>query len=82
MKINFEVDLTPAELRQCLGLPDLTPFHDEMLNAVKSQMEESVRNYDPSNLIRQWFEGGMTATQELQKTFASVMSNAAASKES
>ncbi len=80
MKINFEVDLTPAELRESLGLPDLSPFHDQMLNLAREQMEESIRNYDPSNLVKQWFEGGMTATQEFQKTIASVMAAASGGK--
>lgn len=81
MKINFEVDLTPAELRECLGLPDMTPFHDQLLELTREQMEQSIRSYDPSKLVKQWFEGGLTATQEFQKTVAGVMAAAGAKKD-
>lgn len=72
MKINIEIDCTPAEARAAIGLPDLTPLHDRyvammgeaMQGGLPPEMLESVmKSWAPMgeaglNIWRQLFENG------------------------
>ncbi|WP_163648484.1 hypothetical protein [Modicisalibacter sp. 'Wilcox'] len=60
MKINVEFDLTPAEFRQALGLPDVDAFQREMLARIQEQMEAGVDGYDPWSLMQPFFQQGVT----------------------
>ena len=52
MKINLEFDLTPAEFRQSLGLPDVEAFHNELMSRIQQQMDAGVEGYDPMSLLQ------------------------------
>lgn len=54
MKINIEVDCTPEEARQCVGLPDLRPLQEAVLGAVQKQMLDAVARTSPDALLRSW----------------------------
>jgi hypothetical protein len=60
MKINVEFDMTPAEFRQALGLPDVDAFQREMMSRIQQQMEAGVEGYDPWNLMQPFLQQGMT----------------------
>ncbi|KXS36899.1 MAG: hypothetical protein AWU55_2744 [Halomonadaceae bacterium T82-2] len=60
MKIHVEFDLTPAEFRQALGLPDVDAFQREMLARIQEQMEAGVEGYDPWSLMQPFFQQGVT----------------------
>lgn len=60
MKINVEVDITPAEARAFLGLPDVAPIQQEVLDGMKnklmSRMEEFDSSlFDPSKAMENYF---------------------------
>lgn len=52
MKINIEFDLTPAEFRQSLGLPDVEAFHNELMSRIQQQMDAGAEGYDPMSLLQ------------------------------
>ncbi|WP_168016491.1 hypothetical protein [Halomonas salinarum] len=52
MKINLEFDLTPAEFRQSLGLPDVEAFHNELMSRIQQQMDAGAEGYDPMSLLQ------------------------------
>lgn len=54
MKINVEVDCTPEEARQFLGLPDLRPMQDAVLARIQRQMLDGVDALSPEALLRSW----------------------------
>ena len=39
MKITVDLDCTPAEARHFLGLPDLTPLHDQYMKTMLDAFE-------------------------------------------
>ena len=41
MKINIEFDITPAELRQFMGLPDVRGLQDQWVERMASDLESS-----------------------------------------
>nr|WP_297458240.1 hypothetical protein [uncultured Halomonas sp.] len=59
MKINVEFDLTPAEFRQSLGLPDIEAFQRDVMERIQKQMEAGVEGYDPWSLMQSFMQQGM-----------------------
>ncbi len=52
MKVNVEVECTPAEARAFLGLPDVTPLNDAMVAEMQKRMEANVAAMQPEELMR------------------------------
>lgn len=75
MKITVNVDCTPVEARNFLGLPDLTPIHDKYLEKITEMMDGSMsldqmqgmfKNLSPMgdasiNLFKQIMDLGLAA---------------------
>ena len=68
MKVNFEVDLTPVEARTLMGLPDLTPLHEQYLATLQDTMKSGISPELAEGMIRSWSssgEAGMAFWQRL-----------------
>jgi hypothetical protein len=48
MKINIDIDISTAEARAFLGLPDVAPMQEEVLNEMKKKTMESLKEFDPT----------------------------------
>lgn len=48
MKINIEIDVTPQEARAFLGLPDVAPLQEEVMEQMKAKMMEGLGQFDPA----------------------------------
>jgi hypothetical protein len=48
MKINVEIDISPSEARAFLGLPDVAPVQEEVLEEMKKKVLESMNDFDPT----------------------------------
>ncbi len=57
MKITIDIDCTPEEAREMLGLPDIKALQDEWLREVGEQMKANVQNFSPEALVRNWAQG-------------------------
>jgi len=74
MKIEVEVEATPAEARAFLGLPDLTPLHEAWVERMKQFTMEGPSADDWQKLMKSWTSGvpgmneGMEAWQKLMLT--------------
>ncbi len=76
MKINIEVDCTPTEARQMLGLPDLEPVHDIYLDQMKSMMKKGITPDVFETMVKNWVpstESGINMVQQLMSAFAGGM---------
>ncbi len=58
MKISFDVDCTPEELRALLGLPDLAPLHDIYLDKVKDMVGKGITPDVVEQMMRSWMPMG------------------------
>jgi len=67
MKIKVEFDITPQELRESLGLPDVQPLHDEVMKKIRDKVIEGVDNYDPANFLATYSAEGARTLQALQQ---------------
>lgn len=69
MKIKVDVDATPEELRVFLGLPDIKPLQDEMLEVVRERMKAGTEGYDAMALLKPMMPQGMQGFETMQKFF-------------
>lgn len=58
MKINVEFDLTPAEFRQSMGLPDVETLQRDLMSRIQQQMEAGAEGYDPWSLMQLFIQPG------------------------
>jgi len=54
MKVKIEIDCTPEEARAFLGMPDMTPLHDEVMADLKARMAEAAKGFDPDEALKAW----------------------------
>jgi len=54
MKITIEIDCTPDEARQFIGLPDLKPMQAAIMGRIGTQMTEAVDRFSPDAMLRSW----------------------------
>lgn len=62
MKINVTVECTPEEARAFLGLPDLTPVNETLVNSVRQRIEQNIELVSPEFYLKQWYSMGGQAT--------------------
>tara|TARA_R110002124_G_scaffold62740_13_gene171397 strand:+ start:1814 stop:2065 length:252 start_codon:yes stop_codon:yes gene_type:complete len=73
MKVNVEIDCTPAEARAFLGLPDVTALNERFSEEMIRRMEANMGSLEPDALMRQWTTYG----GQMSDTFMNLMRQAA-----
>ena len=69
MKITIDVDCTPEEARVFMGLPDVAPLQEAMLDQMKAQMQKAASTMDPEAMLKTLFPMPPGSMAEMQKTF-------------
>jgi Family of unknown function (DUF6489) len=54
MKITIDIDCTPAEAREFVGLPDLRPLQTAWLAEIESRLIADMQKFSPEGLARSW----------------------------
>ena len=67
MKVNIEVDMTPAEARAFLGLPDVTPLNERLVQEVQNRIDANVAMLQPEELLKSWMSFGGQAQEQFFK---------------
>ncbi len=67
MKMNVEVDCTPAEARAFLGLPDVTPLNEAMVAEMQKRMQANVGAMQPEELMKTWTSFGLQAQDQFRR---------------
>ena len=65
MKIKIDVDCTPEEARVFMGLPDVKPMQDALMDQMQQRLETAMKAMDPETVLRQWFTGN--GWEQMQK---------------
>ena len=69
MKFTIEVDATPKEVRESLGLPDISGIQDRILERIEEKVMATIETYDPVKLLKMFVpEEGTRLLSGLQKT--------------
>lgn len=69
MKISVDVDCTPEEARAFLGLPDVKPMQDALMNQVQERMTATLSAMEPEAMLKTWLPAGVQGMEQLQKMF-------------
>jgi len=54
MKVKIDVDMTPMEARELLGLPDVRPLQELWLSRMNTKMEEHLEQLTPEGMVQSW----------------------------
>jgi hypothetical protein len=69
MKIKFDIEVTPQELRTFLGLPDVEPLQQRLLEQIEEQMRAGTTGFDPLSLMKPFLPGNLQSFDGMQKAF-------------
>jgi hypothetical protein len=69
MKVNVEVDCTPEEARTFLGLPDLQPMQQALLQELEARLRANIQAMDPEVMVKTWLPAGIQGVEQMQKMF-------------
>lgn len=67
MKMNIEIDCTPAEARAFLGLPDVSGLNDHLVEEMKKRMDANVAAMQPEELMKSWTSFGLSAQDQFRR---------------
>ncbi len=77
MKVTIEVDCTPEEARRFVGLPDMTPVHEMMMEQMTEAAAKTKPYFDPEAFAKLWFPESNDAFQNFQRTMWAAATGAA-----
>lgn len=75
MKITITIDCTPEEARRYMGLPDVAPMQEAMLNQMQEQMMSNLSSMQPTEMMKTWLPMGLDSWLDLQKAFWTRMTS-------
>lgn len=73
MKFTVNVECSPEEARRFMGLPDVTPINDKLVEEMGKRMEANIALMSPETMMQSWMSVGTQA----QDAFVKLMTSAA-----
>jgi hypothetical protein len=80
MKLKFDIDCTPDELRGFFGLPEVKPMQDRLMAELEEKMRANLRALDPETMLKTWLPAGLKGFEQLQEMFFAQTGRAASKK--
>lgn len=72
MKVNVSVEATAQEMREFLGLPNVQPLHDDVMQALRDNIQRGVINFDALGLIKPLLPAQFHSMEMVQKFWEAV----------
>lgn len=69
MKVTIDIDLTPSEFREAVGLPDVKAVQDRWIEQIERTMADEIEKLSPEAIVQQWTNALMPNTE----LFSSLM---------
>jgi hypothetical protein len=76
MKITMDVECTPEEARAFLGLPDVKPMQEQLMQEVQERMAANIRAMEPEAMLRTWLPATLKGFEQMQEIFMAQMTGA------
>lgn len=76
MKITVDIDMTPLEARQFMGLPDVQPMQAVAMKELEKRMMTELDRVSPEGLVRTWFVEAPQNADRLLQMFTNLVSAA------
>jgi hypothetical protein len=80
MKIRIDIDCTPAEARYFMGLPDLQPMQERLVNEMEQRLRTAAEKMAPDANIQQWFSAWPAGVEEMRRAWEKMMKTGLADK--
>jgi hypothetical protein len=77
MKMRIEVECTPVEARQFMGLPDVTVLNEYITEELKKRTAANLAMMGPEALMKSWMQMGL----QTQEAFMGMMNTGARGKQ-
>ncbi len=66
MKVTMNIECSPEEARAFLGLPNVAPINEMMVEKVSDQLESNMDMMNPAEVMQHWMNfGGLMRDQFL-----------------
>ena len=72
MKVTIEIDCTPIEAREFLGLPDVRQMQSAMMDQLQGQMSKNMEKFSPEALMQSWFAFDPKIAERFQEMFGNL----------
>lgn len=69
MKISVDIDCTPAEARDFLGLPDVKPMQDWMMEEMQGRMAAGIGSMGMDEMLKIWMPAGIAGMEQLREFY-------------
>jgi len=69
MKIKIDIDCTPQEARNFLGLPDVEPMQRVLMQELQERMSQNLKAMDPEVMMKTWLPASIQGMEQMQKIF-------------
>ncbi len=81
MKVNIDLDMTPEEARKMMGLPDLEPLQQAMVDKMQEHMEDYFASMtDPELMFSKLMPMGIQAMETYQNFYREMAKASATPK--
>ena len=70
MKITVDIDCTPEEARAFLGLPDVRPVQEQLMQDVQERMTANLKAMDSGEMMKLWLPGSVKGIEQFLELFA------------
>ncbi len=72
MKVNVSVEATAQEMREFLGLPNVQPLHDDVMQVLRDNVQRGVINFDALALMKPLLPTQFSSMEMVQKFWEAV----------
>lgn len=69
MKVTVNVDCTPEEARAFMGLPDVQPMQEALMQELEQRLRENIQAMNPEAMVKTWLPASIQGAEQLQKMF-------------
>ena len=80
MKVTVEVDCTPAEAREFMGLPDVAPLQAAVMKEMEHKVMAEMERFSPDALLKGWFSFAQNAPEQAQEFFSKLVAQGISGK--
>jgi uncharacterized protein DUF6489 len=73
MKLKFDIDCTPDELRQFFGLPEVKPMQERLMAELEEKLRANLQALDAEAMLKTWLPAGLKGFEQMQEMFFAQM---------
>ncbi len=81
MKFTVNVECSPEEARRFMGLPDVTPINDKLVEEMGKRMEKNLALMSGEAMMNSWMSVGAQAQDAFVKLMTAGATGAAATRD-